>query len=386
MSKSEAFIKNLFKKASITINGKKPWDIQVHDNRFYDRVLSDGVLGFGESYMDGWWDVKELDETAARIIRADIGNEVNQNKEALILYLRSKLINVTANRRAFTVGEKHYDIGNELYEHMLDPDMNYTCGYWKDFKNLETAWKNPKNLHKAQLAKLDLVCRKLGLKKGMKVLEPGCGFGNFAYYAAKNYGVKVVGYTVSKEQAQKARERCKGLPVEIRHDDYRNVKKEKFDRIVSIGMMEHVTYKNYESFMKLMNECLKDDGLILIHTIGAKVSVTANDPWTEKYTFPNSHIPSIAQLSKAAEGKFILEDFQNFGAYYYPTLMAWDMNFRKAWKDLVKMHPEKYTERFYRMWEFYLLGSAGNFKAHSLQLWHLVFSKSKELKVYETVR
>lgn len=334
----------------------------------------------------GSWDVKELDETAARIIRADIGNEVNQNKEALILYLRSKLINVTANRRAFTVGEKHYDIGNELYEHMLDPDMNYTCGYWKDFKNLETAWKNPKNLHKAQLAKLDLVCRKLGLKKGMKVLEPGCGFGNFAYYAAKNYGVKVVGYTVSKEQAQKARERCKGLPVEIRHDDYRNVKKEKFDRIVSIGMMEHVTYKNYESFMKLMNECLKDDGLILIHTIGAKVSVTANDPWTEKYTFPNSHIPSIAQLSKAAEGKFILEDFQNFGAYYYPTLMAWDMNFRKAWKDLVKMHPEKYTERFYRMWEFYLLGSAGNFKAHSLQLWHLVFSKSKELKVYETVR
>lgn len=376
----------LFKKAGITIDGKNPWDIQVHDDRFYERVLSEGTLGFGESYMDGWWDVKELDETVARIHRAHIDREVKNNKKALLLILRNKLINATANRRAFTVGEKHYDIGNELYERMLDPDMNYTCGYWKDFKDLETAWKDPKNLHKAQLAKLDLVCRKLGLKKGMKVLEPGCGFGNFAYFAAKNYGVKVVGYTVSKEQAAKARERCKGLPVEIRCDDYRNLKKEKFDRIVSIGMMEHVTYKNYEGFMKLMEECLKDDGLMLVHTIGSNYSVTANDPWTEKYTFPNSHLPSIAQLGKAEEGKFILEDFQNFGAYYYPTLMAWDMNFRKSWKELQKMYPEKYTERFYRMWQMYLLGSAGGFKARGMQLWQFVFSKSTKPEVYQAVR
>lgn len=386
MSKSEAFLKELFKKAGITINGKKPWDIQVLDSRFYDRAISDGSLGFGESYMDGWWTTKQLEETAARIFRARINEAVSKNRQTLLLYLRSKLINVTKNRRAFTVGEKHYDIGNELYERMLDPDMNYTCGYWKEFKNLETAWKKPENLHKAQLAKLDLVCRKLGLKKGMKVLEPGCGFGNFAYFAAKNYGVKVVGYTVSKEQAQKARERCNGLPVEIRHDDYNNLKKEKFDRIVSIGMMEHVTAKNYAGFMRLMDECLKDEGLMLVHTIGSTVSLTANDPWTEKYTFPNSLLPSVAQLSKAAEHHFVLEDFQNFGAYYYPTLMAWDMNFRKSWKTLQRMYPEKYTERFYRMWQFYLLGSAGNFKAHNIQLWQFVFSKSRALGAYEAVR
>ncbi|MGH7203042.1 MAG: cyclopropane fatty acyl phospholipid synthase, partial [Candidatus Levyibacteriota bacterium] len=338
------------------------------------------------SYMDGWWDVEQLDETCARIHRAKIEKEVKKNKEAILLFLRSKLINVTAHNRAFVVGQKHYDIGNELYDRMLDPDMNYTCGYWKDFKNLDTAWKKPENLHKAQLAKLDLVCRKMGMKKGMKVLEPGCGFGNFAYFAAKNYGVQVVGYTVSKEQVIKARERCKGLPVEIRHDDYRNVKKEKFDRIVSIGMMEHVTYKNYAPFMQLMDECLKDDGLMLVHTIGSNESVIANDPWTEKYTFPNSHLPSLAQLGKAAEGKFIVEDLQNFGAYYYPTLMAWDYNFKKSWKELQKIDPEKYNERFYRMWEFYLLGSAGGFKARSMQLYQFVFSKSSQLEAYQAVR
>ncbi|MGI8420571.1 MAG: cyclopropane fatty acyl phospholipid synthase [Candidatus Levyibacteriota bacterium] len=386
MTQSEQFIKKLLKTASITINGENPWDIQVHDDRFYDCILREGVLGFGESYMDGWWDVEQLDETVARIHRAHIEREVKKSKEAIWLVLRSKLINVTAHDRAFVVGQKHYDIGNELYDRMLDPDMNYTCGYWKDFKNFETAWKKPENLHKAQLAKLDLVCRKLGLQKGMKVLEPGCGFGNFAYFAAKNYGVKIVGYTVSKEQAVKARERCEGLSVEIRHDDYRNLKKEKFDRIVSIGMMEHVTYKNYAGFMELTDECLTDDGLMLIHTIGSNESVITVDPWTEKYTFPNSHLPSIAQIGKAAEGKFIVEDLQNFGPYYYPTLMAWDNNFKKSWNELQKINPEKYTERFYRMWEFYLLASAGGFKARSMQLYQFVFSKSTQPEVYQAVR
>jgi cyclopropane-fatty-acyl-phospholipid synthase len=386
MSQYEHVVKNLLKKGGVRINGKNPWDIQVYDDRVYARIISDGQLGFGESYMDGWWDSQQLDETVAKILRADLPAQVKRNKSTVFLIVRNKLVNTTKGRRAYVVGQKHYDIGNELYERMLDPDMNYTCGYWRDYKNLETAWKNPANLHKAQLAKLDLVCRKLGLKKGMKVLEPGCGFGNFAHFAAANYGVKVVGYTVSNEQAILARKRCKGLPVEIKTQDYRDVKIEPFDRVASIGMIEHVTHKNYDIFMDLMNKCLKPDGLLLIHTIGSTESVVATDPWTEKYIFPNSHLPSITQLAKAAEKKFIIEDIHNFGAHYYPTLMSWYQNFQKSWNELHKKYPEKYDERFYRMWKFYLLGSAGGFKARAPQLWQIVFSKSKTLTMYNAVR
>ncbi len=386
MSQSEKVITRLLAKANITVNGKNKGDIQVHDTRFYRRVFVDGILGFGESYMDGWWDSDHLEETTAKIVRAKAHHDVERTPQTLFLFVRNKIINIADQRRAYIVGEKHYDIGNELYELMLDPDMNYTCGYWKDIPNLDTAWKDPKNLHIAQLAKLDLICRKLYLKPGMKVLEPGCGFGNFAYFAAANYGVHVVGYTVSKEQAAFAKKRCKGLPVDIRHQDYRDLKIEKYDRIVSIGMMEHVTYKNYDTFMKLMKDCLKDDGLFLLHTIGSNESVIANDPWTEKYTFPNSHLPSIAQIGKAAEKRFILEDLHNFGAYYYPTCMAWFYNFDKHWKTLSSKYPEKYDERFYRMWKFYLHGSAGGFKARGMQLWQFVYSKSTIPTVYQAVR
>jgi len=295
-------------------------------------------------------------------------------------------MNTATVRKAYEVGKVHYDVGNELYEKMLDRDMNYTCGYWKDMGNLLTAWKDPKNLDKAQKAKMDLVCRKLYLKPGMKLLDTGCGFGNFARYAAANYGVKVVGITISKEQAKKARERCKGLPVEIRYMDYREMKPEKFDRIASIGMMEHVTHKNYEIYMSFLNKCLKDDGLLLLHTIGSLESITSFDPWVEKYIFPNSHLPSVAQMAKAAEHKFIIEDLQNFGSYYYPTLMSWFRNFDKAWPELTKKYPEKYDERFYRMWKFYLLGSAGGFKSRDMQLFQIVFSKSNQLGVYQSVR
>ena len=295
-------------------------------------------------------------------------------------------MNTATIGKAYKVGKVHYDVGNELYEKMLDSDMNYTCGYWKDMGNILTAWKDPKNLDKAQKAKMDLVCRKLNLKPGMKLLDTGCGFGNFARYAAATYGVKVVGFTISNEQAKKARERCKGLPVEIKFMDYREMKPEKFDRIASIGMMEHVTYKNYETYMTFLNNSLKDDGLLLLHTIGTNVSEIVTDPWTEKYIFPNSHLPSIAQMAKAAEHKFTIEDVQNFGSYYYPTLMSWFRNFDKSWPELSKKYPERYDQRFYRMWKFYLLTSAGGFKAREMQLFQIVFSKSNQIGVYQAVR
>jgi cyclopropane-fatty-acyl-phospholipid synthase len=385
MDKYEKLVGDLLELANIKINGKNPWDIQVKDKRFYRRVLNEGSIGAGESYMDGWWDSEELEETMTRIGLTNIPEKINGNYKMLFFLLKNKIMNTATIRKAYKVGKVHYDVGNELYEKMLDKDMNYTCGYWKDM-NLQSAWNDPKNLDKAQQAKMDLVCRKLYLKPGMKLLDTGCGFGNFARYAADTYKVRVVGFTISEEQAKKARERCKGLPVEIRYMDYREMKPEKFDRIASIGMMEHVTYKNYEVYMSFLNNCLIDDGLLLLHTIGNNVSVIVNDPWNEKYIFPNSHVPSIAQMSKAAEGKFIIEDVQNFGAYYYPTLMSWFSKFNKSWPELTKKYPEKYDMRFYRMWKFYLLSSAGAFKSRNLQLFQIVFSKSKQPEVYQAVR
>lgn len=386
MDTYEKTVKELLSHADIKINGKNPWDIQVTDKRVYKRVLTDGSIGAGESYMDGWWDAAELDETLARVARANIPDKINKNVKMLLFLIRNKIMNTSTIERSYKVGKVHYDVGNELYEKMLDENMNYTCGYWKDMGDILTAWKDPDNLEKAQIAKMDLVCRKLYLKPGMKLLDTGCGFGNFARYASATYGVKVVGFTISEEQAKKAKERCIGLPVEIRFMDYREMKPEKFDRIASIGMMEHVTHKNYEIYLTFLNTCLKDDGLALLHTIGSTVSVFALDPWTEKYIFPNSHLPSIAQIAKAAEHKFTIEDIQNFGGYYYPTLMSWFSNFDKSWPDLSKKYPEIYDQRFYRMWKFYLLSSAGGFKAREMQLFQIVFSKSKHLNVYQAVR
>jgi cyclopropane-fatty-acyl-phospholipid synthase len=243
---------------------------------------------------------------------------------------------------------------------MLDKRMVYTCGYWKDAKTLD----------EAQEAKLDLTCKKLNLKPGMKVLDIGCGWGSFAKYAAEKYKVKVVGITVSKEQAVLAKALCKGLPIEIRLQDYRDLN-EKFDRIVSLGMFEHVGYKNYKTYMKVVHRCLKDDGLFLLHTIGGNKSVKSTDPWIDKYIFPNSMLPSIKQMGDAIEDYFVMEDWHNFSADYDKTLMAWYNNFENSWNKL----KDDYDERFHRMWRYYLLACAGTFRARKSQLWQIVLSK-----------
>ena len=392
MDQSEKTLKDLLKLADVRIGGKRPQDIQVFDNRFYKRAL-EGSIGVGESYMEGWWNSNDLVETLYKIALAKLPDKVNKNLKLLTFFAKNKILNVATVKKSYIVGKVHYDVGNDLYEKMLDKNMNYTCGYWKGLGDPLTAWKNPKNLDKAQIAKMDLVCRKLKLKPGMKILDTGCGFGNFAKYAAENYKVQVVGFTISQEQAIKARERCKGLPVEIRHQDYRELKPDlpagrqgKFDAIASIGMMEHVTHKNYKTFLTKMSQLLADDGYMLLHSIGSPVSVTSFDPWAEKYIFPNSHLPSIAQIAQAAENNFVFEDLQNFGIYYYPTLMSWWTRFDKSWNNLSKNNPQKYNERFYRMWKFYLMGSAAGFKSRDMQLFQIVFSKNKKLNVYESVR
>lgn len=368
---AEAFSRQLLQAAGIAINGNNSWDIQVHDKRCYQRVLKQGSLGLGESYMDGWWDCERLDQFFERVIRADLENKIKSNKWLLSKLIFLKLTNPQSKKRALIVGKSHYDIGNELFSSMLDKHMNYTCAYWEDAKNLD----------EAQLNKLELTCQKLKLKPGMRVLDIGCGFGALAKYAAENFGVDVVGISISKEQCEYAKKNCSGLPVEIRFQDYRDVKG-KFDRIVSLGMFEHVGYLNYRKYMQIAHQNLNEDGLFLLHTIGANTSNTTFDGWLNKYIFPNGMLPSIVQIAKAAESLFVMEDWHNFGVDYERTLLSWHDNFNQNW-DRLKTH---YDDRFHRMWNYYLLTCAGIFRARHIQLWQIVFSKNGLVGGYRAPR
>ncbi len=369
--KYKSLVGELLSLVGIEINGSHPWDIHVHDERFYKRVVTQVELGLGESYMDGWWDAERIDETIHKILRGDLRKKVSGNYKIALQLAGFSLINMQAKRRAFIVGEKHYDLGNELFQKMLDSRMNYSCGYWKDAKNLD----------EAQEKKLDLICRKLYLESGMRVLDIGCGWGAFGKYAAEKYGAEVVGVTVSKEQVTLGRELCEGLPVEFRLQDYREMN-EQFDRIVSVGMIEHVGYKNYRDYFTVAERCLKDDGLFLLHTIGNPVSAKSGDAWSHKYIFPNGMLPSIAQLGRAIENLFVMEDWHNFGAYYDKTLMAWFGNFTGSWVSI----RQNYSDRFFRMWKYFLLSNAGAFRARSNQLWQLVLSKKGVPGGYVSVR
>lgn len=371
MASARDLAATMLQKADVTIGGERPWDIRVHDERLFGRIFSEGTLGLGEAYMDGWWDAPALDQFIYRVLAAHLEREIRITPAVVWSFIKAKLFNLQSRSRAFQVGEEHYDLGNDLYQAMLDARLTYTCGYWKDAKTLD----------EAQEAKLDLVCRKIGLAKGDRVLDIGCGWGSFAKFAAEKYGASVVGITVSKEQAALAKEWCAGLPVEIRVQDYREVN-EPFDHIISLGMFEHVGVKNYREYFEVVHRCLKKDGLFLLHTIGRNITTPASDPWIEKYIFPNGMLPSVVQIGKASERRFVMEDWHNFGADYDKTLMAWFANFDRAWPTL----REKYGDRFYRMWKYYLLACAGAFRARNIELWQVVFSKDGVPGGYRSVR
>ena len=351
-------VQRLLDPADVRLDGERPWDIQVHEDGFYSRALTHGSLGLGESYMEGWWDSRALATTMHRLLTAQVDRYV-LTFDDLRIALHAALVNLQRPRRAFEVGERHYDLGNDLYAAMLGERMVYSCGYWREASDLDSA----------QEAKLDLVCRKLQLRPGMRVLDIGCGWGEALKFAAERYGVSGVGVTISNNQVDYARERCRGLPIEIRLQDYRDVD-ERFDAVLSIGMFEHVGVKNYRRYFELARRCLAKDGLFLLHSIGTNLSTSHTDPWIEKYIFPNSMLPSAAQITHASEGLFVLEDWHNFGADYERTLTAWRDNIERAWPSL----GPRYDERFRRMWRYYLGTSIAVFSSRQAQLWQLVLS------------
>ena len=359
-STAKNIVTELLQSAGITINGNARYDIQIHDEDFYAAVLHERELGLGESYVEGGWDCAHLDEFFDHILCANLEKKIKKSKLLFFKIIMAKIINLQNKRRAWMVGKKHYDLGDPLFHAMLDGNMNYTCGYWKNAHSLEDA----------QQAKLELTCQKLSLKPGMRLLDIGCGWGALAKYAAEKYGVSVVGATISRNQYDHIKDYCKGLPIEIRLQDYRDIEGQ-FDRICSLGMFEHVGESNYSTYMRVVDRCLADDGLFLLHTIGDNFIGPANE-WISKYIFPNGVLPTISLIAKATEGLFVMEDWHNFGADYDKTLMAWQQNFERHWPQL----KSEYDDRFYRLWNYYLLSCAGAFRARTAQLWQVVFSKA----------
>ncbi|MEW8510685.1 MAG: cyclopropane fatty acyl phospholipid synthase [Candidatus Thiodiazotropha sp.] len=364
---------DLLEKADVRFNGNRPWDIQVNDKALYRCILTQGSLGFGEAYMHGYWGCHALDQLFTRLMAAGIDEQIaGWFKLAMLIELcRRYLFNLQSIKRAFLVGKQHYDIGNDVFAAMLDSSMSYSCGYWESADILE----------QAQRDKLDLICRKLQLQAGQRLLDIGCGWGGLMQYAAENYGVSAVGVTISKAQQQLARERCKNLPVKVELQDYRRMTGS-FDKVVSVGMFEHVGHKNYCTYFKTVRRLLVDNGLFLMQTIGQRKTVKSLDPWIDKYIFPNGKLPSASEITKSTEAVFLIEDWHNFGVDYDRTLMAWWQNFDRAWPELKK----RYDERFYRMWKYYLHSCAGFFRSRQGQLWQLVMNKRQYEGVYRSVR
>lgn len=360
-AEAESIVRELFELAGITIGGTEPGDIRVHDARFYERVLRDASVGFGEAYMEEWWETDALDVTIDKIMRANLKQKITGSWRMRALTVKAMMLNLQAKTRSGASVEAHYDIGNDLYTRMLDARMVYTCGYWK----------NAKTLTEAQEAKLDLVCRKAGLQPGMRVLDMGCGWGGLASWAAEKYGCTVLGVTLSKDQVSLGNQLWKHLPVELRLCDYRDVRGT-FDRVLSVGMMEHVGPKNHREMMLAIDRCLKPDGVAVVHTIANNRSLRHGTPFIEKYIFPNAVAPSIAQIGKAIEGTFVLEDLHNIGPDYDPTLMAWWENFDRTYSEIA----DRYDRKFYLMWKFYLLAAAGASRSRDGQLYQFVLTKT----------
>lgn len=356
---AEFFLRELFAKAGVTIGGREPWDLQVRESRAFDRVMRDGSIGFGEAFMEGWLDCPRVDQLADRVYRHDLAEQIDA-KTAVFEAFKARVNPFGTRKRSFEIGERHYDTGNDLFEVMLDPYMIYSCGYWERAQTLEDAQRD----------KLELICRKLELQPGMRLLDIGCGWGGLARYAAEHFGVSVVGISVSKEQVELARRLAAGLPIEFRLVDYREVD-ETFDRVVSVGMFEHVGRRHYREFFDVCGRCLAPGGLFLLHTVGYLKEEPIN-PWYDKYVMPGVEFPTVANIVDHLGPNLALENFQTWeGSHYDRTLMAWFDRFDAGFDRL----KHRYDDRFYRMWKLYLQGCAGGFRAGQMRVWQLVFSR-----------
>ena len=375
---SEKLVRELLTSAGVEIGGAGASAIRVHDDRFYDRVLSQGAYGLAESYVDLWWDSDRVDQVICQLLEADLTSRVPRDWRTAAAWLRAQLVNLQTVRRAPQVAHAHYDLGNEFFAAMLGRSMTYSCGYWARAATLDDA----------QDAKLQLICDKLDIGPRDHVLDIGCGWGGCARWAAERRGARVTGVTVSAPQAEFARAHCRGLPVDIAVMDYRDpevLRRGPYSKVVSVGMFEHVGSKNYRTFMRIAHDALGDSGVMLLQTIGRSGWTEPSDVWVDRHLFPNAALPAMAEISDAASRLFVIEDWHNFGGDYDRTLMAWHANFERAIADGDPCIPR--SDRFRRMWRYYLLSFAGSFRSRvRMQLWQVVLATRGIRPAYRSVR
>lgn len=367
----ERLVRDLLGRADITIGGGRDHDIVVHDPRFYKKFLKHGRLGLGEAYMDGWWDCPRVDEFTRHIYHSDLdGFSEKASLADMATLIRARFAPDGSRARAQDVAHVHYNVGNELFATMLDRRMMYSCPIWDDAGD---------TLDQAQEKKLERICRKLGLQAGMRVLDIGCGWGGFAQYAAEKHGVDVVGISIAEEQIALARDTCTAPGLSFHVMDYRDVPTlGRFDRIVSIGMFEHVGLAFYRAYFEVAASVLAEDGLFLLHTNTLRDS-RYSSPWLTKYIFPGGFVPSLSQVTQPMEGLFFVEHAENIGFYYYRTFLAWYDNFVRGW-DGVK---DSYDQRFFRMWSYYLLTVAAGYEARYVHVHQLVLAGKGRQSAYQ---
>lgn len=365
-------VTDLFARAGVQLDGSRPWDIQVRNPRFYRRALR-GSLGLGDSYMDGDWDVRELDALFVRLIRANLASSLLARAGRAWLGIRARLGNLQTRVRSLDVARSHYNLDHRLYELFLGPWNQYTCCFFDRTRELE----------QAEVRKLEMICSKLELTRGDRVLDIGCGWGGFARYASSTRGCHVTGISLSREQVDYARRFTAGLPVDIVEADYRDLPALRpagsFDKILVCGMIEHVGYRNYRGLMEIVHGLLTRSGLFLLHTIGNGINTRIADPWIVKHIFRNSMLPSMEQLAGALRGLFTVQDWENYGRYYVDTLAAWQRRFEENWERIALIDTTpRFDERFRRMFNYYFLSCKAAFDVESIFLWHLVMSRRGE--------
>ncbi|MCM2304160.1 MAG: cyclopropane fatty acyl phospholipid synthase [Elusimicrobia bacterium] len=357
---AESDMRALLSRAGIAVGGGRPWDIRVADPEFYRRALTGGGPALGESYADGWWEADRLDEVFHRLFRAGLHERLAPGPWPGLRALAGRFRDFRASLRSHGSAGARSGPGGDVFQAMLGARMSFTCAYWKGARNLDEAVEGG----------MELVCRKLELKRGMSVLDLGCGWGAFARYAAERHGVSVTGVDIDAERVKLGRELCKGLPVALRVQDHKEVRG-RFDRVVSIGLMENVALGDYRASMAAAAQCLKADGIALIHAVGRNDGALRVDPWLDRSLFPDGAAPTLARLAGAMEGHFVAEDVHNLGPHYDPTLLAWHDNLARRWPEL----RGRYGDRAYRTLKVSLLCAAGGFRARRSQLFQIVMTR-----------
>jgi cyclopropane-fatty-acyl-phospholipid synthase len=327
-------------------------------------IFSKGTLGFGEEYVAGNIDVDGNFQQLVRLGIAPRFQDIKLSLSTRIAIFLQHLKSVNTLKRSPGNIAHHYDLGNEFYKHYLDESMAYSCAYFRSKED---------SLEQAQQQKYEHICRKLQLKEGETLVDIGCGWGGMLLYAARHYGVKGFGCTLSRHQTEYARARVaeEGLEndITIRLEDYRNVKGQ-FDKFVSIGMFEHVGKGFIPTFMEKTRHLLKPGGIGLLHTIGKECD-TAEDPWTTKYIFPGGYLPILDHIIRTM-GKqgLVPADIENLRLHYAATLDEWSKRFEANAQRIEEM----FDDRLVRMWRMFLNGSAAAFRWGNIRLYQILFT------------